>query len=117
MAAFANGKVFAAKRALPVMTSHATWSAPGGVMIERLRLRDLPALWHPGANLMTLVAGGFLMLRMAEADPKCLRELRRARISSELVTGAAGRNVASTRLRARRVALITGRMRIKARGN
>jgi hypothetical protein len=55
MAAFANAKVFASKRALPVMTSQATLSTPGGMMVERLRLRHLPALRHAGANLMTLV--------------------------------------------------------------
>jgi hypothetical protein len=58
-------------------------------MIERFRLRDLPALRHTGANLMTLVARRLLVLRMAEANPKRLRELRCSRISSELVTGAA----------------------------
>jgi hypothetical protein len=56
MATFANGKVLAAERALPVVTRHATLSAPGSVMIERLRLRDLPALRQAGANLMTLIA-------------------------------------------------------------
>jgi hypothetical protein len=89
MAAFANAKVFAPKRALPVVTSQATLSAPGGMMIERLRLRHLPALRHTGENLMTLVAGSFLMLRMTETHPKRPRELRRPRISSQLMTGAA----------------------------
>jgi hypothetical protein len=78
MAAFANGKVIVAERALPIMTSHATLSAPAGVMIERLGLRDLAALRHARANLMTLVTGSLLVFRMAEANSKCLGELRRA---------------------------------------
>lgn len=113
MAAFANGKVLATKRALPVVTSQATLSAPGSVMIERLGLRDLPALRHAGANLMTLFAGSLLVLRMAEAHPKCLRELRGARIPSDLVTGAARRNIAPTRFRACGVTSVTGRVGIK----
>lgn len=56
MAAFANGKVIVAKGALAVMTSRATLPASGGVVIERLGLRDLPALRHAGANLMAFVA-------------------------------------------------------------
>lgn len=78
MAAFTNGKVLATKRAFPIMTGHATRSTAGGVMIEGFRLRDLPALGHAGANLMTLLAGSLLMFRMAKAHPKCLRGLRRS---------------------------------------
>src|SRR5436190_1904316 len=55
MTTLAGCEIVAAERALALMTSHATLAAPGGVMIERLGLRDLPALRHGGANLMTRV--------------------------------------------------------------
>jgi hypothetical protein len=78
VAAFANAKVISAKGALSVMTSHATLSSSGGVMIERLRLRHLAALWHSGPDLMTLAARHFLVFPMIKADAKGLRKLRRS---------------------------------------
>jgi hypothetical protein len=77
MAAFANGKVVVAERAFSIMTSHATLSASGGVMIERLGLGDLASLWHACTNLMALVTGSLFVFRVTEANSKRLRELRR----------------------------------------
>ena len=114
MTALAGSKIVAAEGPLPVMTSHATLAAPSGVMIECLRLSNLPALRHAGANLVTFVAGSLPMLLMTKTDAKGLRILRRSRIAAQLMTGAAGRNVAPARLRAVRVAAKTSRMRIEA---
>jgi len=55
------------------------------------------------------------MLGVAEAGTKSFRPLRGSGKRAELVAGAAGRNVSTVHLRARRVALITGRMSVHAR--
>lgn len=71
------------------MTRQATLAATGGVVVERFRIGDLSTLWHAGAHLMAFVTSHLVVLRMAEANAKCLRELRRARIATQLMTGAA----------------------------
>jgi hypothetical protein len=59
------------------------------MMIKRLRLRNLPALWHTGPNLMTFIARSLFMLVVTETHAKSLRGLRCPGIRSELVTGTA----------------------------
>jgi hypothetical protein len=73
-----NRKIVASKSTFAVMTSHATLSLSGGVMIERLRLRHLTALRHSRPDLMTLVARHFLVFPVTKADAKGLRKLRRS---------------------------------------
>jgi hypothetical protein len=75
--AFANAEVVVAKGTLPIMAGHTTLAAAGGVMIKRLRLGNLPALRHAGANLMTFIARVLLMLLVTKTDAKGLRCLRR----------------------------------------
>jgi len=58
-------------------------------MVEGLGVSNLPALRHAGAHLMTFVTSHLVVLRMAEANPKRLRELRRARVAAQLMTRAA----------------------------
>ena len=84
-------------------------------MIERLRRSDLPALRPAGQDLVTFGARLLLVLRMAEANAKGLRECRRPRIATQLMTGAARGDIATAGLRARRVTAITGGVRIEAR--
>ena len=108
VATLADSEIITAKRALTIVTSHAAWPATGGVMVERFRRSDLFSLGHAGAHLMTLVASNFLMLRMVEADFECRRELRSARITTQLMAGPTRRDVSAIRLRAWRVAAITG---------
>lgn len=55
MTSLTGREVIAAKRALSIMTGQTALATSGGVMIERLRLRNLTALRHARANLMTLV--------------------------------------------------------------
>src|SRR5204862_5104306 len=103
MATFASGEIFTAKSALAVMAGHATLPTTGCVMVERLRRRNLPSLRHAGPDLMAFSAGKLLMLCMTKANAECLRERRRPRISAQLVTSAARRNIAAAGLRARSV--------------
>jgi len=114
MTTLAGRKIVAAEGALPVMTRHATLATPGGVMIEWLRLSHLPALRQAGANLVTLGAGSLLMLVVTKTNAKGLRILRCARIATQLMARAAGRDVAPARLGAVGVAAKTNRMRIEA---
>ena len=72
VAASAHREIVAAKRALAIMTGHATLSAAGGVMIQRFRRRNLSALRQARFDLMTFVAVYLLMLQMVEAYPECL---------------------------------------------
>ena len=65
---------------------------------------------------MTFIAGNFLMLGMTETDAKRRHQFRRSRITPQLMTSAARRNIATAGLRARRVAPITSSVRIKAGG-
>ena len=55
------------------------------------------------------------MLCMTKTYPKRLREFRRSRITSQLMTRAAGRDIAAAGFRACRVATIASCMRVKAR--
>jgi hypothetical protein len=115
--ALTNRKIIAAKRTLSVVTSHATLAATRGVMIERLRRGDLSSLRHSCSDLMTLSTDEFLVFCMIEADAKSLREFRRARITTQLMTGTARRNIATAGLRARCVTAITGHMSVETRDN
>ena len=79
MTALAHSEVIVAKRALAVMTGRAALAAAAGVMIQRLRRRNLSSLWHARADLMTVVAVGFwIMLGVTESNPECRHVLRRA---------------------------------------
>ena len=89
MAAFANAKVIAPKRAFPIMTSQAALAASRGVMVQRLWLSHLSPLRHAGKDLMTLSASYLVVLSMTEADPKRPGELRCPGITTELMAGTA----------------------------
>jgi hypothetical protein len=78
MAALTNRKVVATKGSLAIVTCQATLTASRGVMVEWFRRGYLLPLRHTGANLMTLIAGDFLMFRMTEANSKGLCKTRRA---------------------------------------
>lgn len=95
MATLANSEIITAERALTVMASHATLRPPRGVMIERLRRGDLPSLRHTGSDLMAFTACNLLMLCMTKADAECLRERRRPRIPTQLMTCPTRRNIAT----------------------
>lgn len=114
MTALADGEVIIAKGALAVMTSGATLRASGGVMIQRFWRGDLSPLRQAGADLMTIGAVGLgIVLGVAEADTERRHILRRARVATQLMTSAARRDVAPTRLRARRVTTEAGCVRIE----
>ena len=117
VASFTSRKVVTAKRALSVVTSQAALTATGRVMIKRLRCSDLPPLRLARTNVVTFVARHLLVLRMTKADTERRHHHRRARIAAQLMTCAAGRNIASTRLRARRVTAEARRMRIEVGRN
>ena len=117
MTTFACGEVLAAEGAFAIMTSHAALRFSSRVMIERLGSCHLPALRLASADLMTFVASNLLVLCVIEADAEGRHHLRRARVTTQLMTGAARRNVAAARLRARRVTTIAGRVRIEAGRN
>jgi len=89
VAPFTNREIVVAKRALAVMTSHATLSPSRRVMIERFRRGNLSALRQAGPDLMTFIAGDLLMLCMTKANTERRRELGRPRISAQLMTSAA----------------------------
>jgi hypothetical protein len=78
MAALTDCEIIATKRALSIVTCHATLSRSRCMMIERLRLSHLASLWHARSNLMTLVARFLLMLCVTKTDSKRLRKSRRA---------------------------------------
>jgi len=82
VAAFANGKIIAAKSALAVMTRHATQAALRGVMIQGVRRRDLSPLWQARSYLMAFATSHFLMFRMTKAYAKCLGGGSRARVTT-----------------------------------
>jgi hypothetical protein len=116
MAALARGEIISTKRALSIVTRHATLRSSGGMMVQRLGLSDLSPLRHSGPYLMAFVARQFLVLAMTETDTECLGRLRRARVTTQLMTGAAGRDVASAGLRARGMASVTSIVRAEAGG-
>jgi len=107
VATLANRKVIAAERALAVMASHTAHPAAARVMIQRFGRGDLSSLRHAGSNLVAFVASFFLMLCMTKANAECLRERRRPRISAQLMTSAARRNIATLSLCPRAMASIT----------
>jgi len=115
VATLANSEIITAESALAVMTSQTALRSTCGVMIQRFRRRDLSALRHSGSNLMAFIAGNLLMLCMTKANAECLRERRRSRISAQLMTSAARRNIATAGLRPRRMTSIAGRMRVESR--
>jgi hypothetical protein len=117
MAPFTTREIVAAKRALTVVTGHAALTTAGRVMIERLRRRNLSPLRLPGANIVAFVARQLFVFRMTKANPKRRHHHRRTRIAAELMTGAARRNIAPARLRARRVTAEAGCMRIEISWN
>jgi len=87
--AFANREVITAKCAFAVMTGHAALAAATRMVIQRLGCRDLPSLGHAGAHLMTFIAIDFrLMLGVTEADPERRHVLRRAGVTTQLMTSA-----------------------------
>jgi len=86
-------------------------------MIQRLGRTYLPPLRHARLYLVTLVAGYLQMFRMTETDAKRGHEFRRAGIAAQLMTGAAGRNVAAAGLRPRRMTAITSCVRIETGRN
>src|SRR6185503_9341665 len=105
----------ASKRAFAVMTGATTLPATSRVMVQRLRRAYLAALRHPRSNLMTFVAGNFLMLRMIETDPEGGGGFGRSRITAQLMARPAGRDVAATGLGAWSMAPKTGCVRIESR--
>lgn len=114
MAAGTNGKVIAAERPLTIMTRHATHDPSRRMMIEGLGCCHLSSLWHSRSHLMTFVAVNLLMFCMTKTDAKRLREFGRSRIAAQLMTGAAGRNIAAAGFRARRMTTVASCMGVKA---
>ena len=91
MALFTIAEVITAKRALAVVTTRAALAAPTGVMIQRLWRGDLSPLRHARAHLVTIVTVSlWIMPGMAKSKVECGHVLRRARISAQLMTCAAG---------------------------
>ena len=115
MTTCAHGEVVAAKRALAVMTTHATESAGGRVVIERLR-RGYFIRAHAMA-VVTVQAFVAIVLCVTEAELERARRLAGAHGTAELVTHTARRNVAITRLRLRTVTLKTVCVRVESDGD
>src|ERR1044072_3609362 len=106
MTTLAYREVVAAKRALPVMTTHTTKRTLRRVMIERPRRRHFT---RPHA--MTLIATQPLIsivLRVTETNSEGAGRLARAHVTTELMAHAARRNVAVARLTLRGAAVKTG---------
>jgi hypothetical protein len=114
MTSLTNRKIVIAKRAFAVMTGRTALASSAGVMIQRRRRRDLASLRHTGAHLMAVVTVSFwIMLSVTEPDSERGHVLRCARIYAQLMTSAAGRDVASIYLPARRVTAKTGCVRVE----
>jgi hypothetical protein len=62
VAAFAHGKVVAAKSALAVVARHAAGAATARVMVEWCGRGHLSPLWHSGSHLVTFIATDFQVL-------------------------------------------------------
>ena len=90
MATLADCEVVTTERPFTVVTRQTALAGTRRVMVERLGIRNLPALRHSGAHLVTFGAVHFVMPGVAEADPEGLGELRRARITAKLMTCSAG---------------------------
>lgn len=115
MTALAHAEVVTTKGAFAIVTSHTALTTTGGVMVERLWPGDLLSLGQTSTHLMTFVAGFLLMFGVTKADTEGLHEFRRARVPTQLMTGAARRDVAPARGRPRCMTSIAGRVRIEAR--
>jgi hypothetical protein len=77
VASLTNREVVAAKSSFAIMTSRAALAATSCMMIERFGSCDLSSLRHARLDLVTRITRLFLVLRMAKADAKRLREFRR----------------------------------------
>jgi len=97
------------------MAGAATLSATSRVMVQWLRRAYLSALRHPGSNLMTFVAGNFLMLGVIEADPEGRGRFGCSGIAAQLVAGPAGRDIAAAGLGARSMTTKAGCVCIESR--
>ncbi len=89
-------KVITTKSALSVVARHATKRARRGVVVKRLRSAYLNAPRHTRPHAMTFIATqpfGFIVLCMAEADPKSRRRLTRSDKTTGFMTDAARRNI------------------------
>ena len=83
MTAFANGEVVIAESALAVVARRTTLRAPGRVMIQRFRGRNLTSLGQAGPNLMTVVAVRLgIVPGMTKPDIECRHVLRCARVAA-----------------------------------
>ena len=83
MTAFAYGEVVIAESALAVVARRTTLRAPGRVMIQRLRCRDLTSLRQAGPDLMTVVAVRLgIVPGMTEPDIEGRHILRCARVAA-----------------------------------
>lgn len=101
------------------MATHATLCPPRNQVHRRKGSADLPPLRLASFDLMALAAIQllFTMLGVTEVDLKGLRHHRRAAVGPQTVTGAAGRDVAASGLRTRSVALVTGVVGRRSRGD
>ena len=114
MTTLAHRKIITPKRALAVMTGHATWAAAGRMMIQRFGRRHLSPLRHPDSDLVTFIASYFLMLGMIESHAECCGDCRSPGIPTQLMARTTGRDIAAARLRAQSVTSITRCVRIEA---
>src|SRR5688500_11905121 len=117
VAALAVGKVVAAEGAAVVVARHAALRARRGVVHERLRRSDLPALPPARQDVVAVVAAQALarVLGVAEVDAEGGRGLRRPSVAAEAVAGVARADFSAAHLRVRRVAGEAGRVRREAR--
>jgi hypothetical protein len=76
MATLTNSEVVTPKRALAVVTRHATLPPASGVMIKWFGRGDLSSLRHTGPHLMAFSASNLLMFGVIKADPECLGRFR-----------------------------------------
>lgn len=75
---FADGEVISTKGALSIVTSHAALGPTRGVMVQRLRCGDLPALGLTGTDLVALIAIQLFMFRMTEPNAESRHHFRGA---------------------------------------
>jgi hypothetical protein len=114
---FASREVITAKCPFAVMTAHAALAATGRMVIQRFGGGDLPPLRHAGAHLMTFIAIDLrLMQGVTEADPECRHILRRASVTTQLMTSATRRDVAPAGLRSWSMAAKTDCVRVEICG-
>lgn len=121
MAALAVVKVGFAEGALAVVTGHATLRARVWKMLCGKGRADLAALWKPTrAYVVATVAVEVLshaVICVAKAYAVRARGCGGRSVASSPVTRAAGRNINSARLLARRVTLVAGLVCIESCGN